>query len=435
MRWWDGTSWTEHVQASTHPSRPNDNVPLAPTSPRESTGLSVTEKSALVAELQELVTMRDRLREEVIDMRDAMLLQEVGIYQYAHPLDAAVAYRAALDDVAREMKICIKEGRAISGARRWVINGSEKDGAKMVADFSKLLLRAYNSEADALVRTMRPYARDASVARLQKLRESISKLGSSMQIVVAVDFHQLRVRELELTSDYLAKVADEKEAERDERARLREEALARREFEREQARLEKERAHYASALAVLRSSGQEPSEIAELEQKLVQIQDAVDGVLRRAANVRAGYVYVISNFGAFGRRVVKIGMTRRLEPMDRVRELGDASVPYRFDVHALIFSDDAVGLETSLHRKFSERRLNLVNTHREFFFVSPTEVRDALVELQGNLLTFKDDADAIEWRQSETLRRKGGALPFEVEAAAIGDDDDEGSLDDALSPA
>jgi hypothetical protein len=123
-------------------------------------------------------------------------------------------------------------------------------------------------------------------------------------------------------------------------------------------------------------------------------------VEERQANIRAGYVYVISNVGAFGEEVVKIGMTRRLEPMDRVRELGDASVPFRFDVHALFFSHDAVGIENELHRRLTDRRLNKVNLRREFFRTTPAEVRELLHQLAGNLLDYTDDAEAPEYRQS-----------------------------------
>src|SRR4030095_4147116 len=118
--------------------------------------------------------------------------------------------------------------------------------------------------------------------------------------------------------------------------------------------------------------------IAEAEAKLAEIQAAVEGVDDRAANVRAGYVYVISNVGAFGERMVKIGMTRRLEPMDRVRELGDASVPFRYDVHALIFSDDAVTLETQLHQALADHKVNMVNNRREFFYATPADVKTLL---------------------------------------------------------
>jgi hypothetical protein len=110
---------------------------------------------------------------------------------------------------------------------------------------------------------------------------------------------------------------------------------------------------------------------------------------------------VISNFGSFGEHVVKIGMTRRLEPMDRVRELGDASVPFNFDVHALIFSEDAVGLEARLHKEFVERRVNLVNTRREYFYTTPSDVREALERIEGqHLLEFHEVPEAADWRAS-----------------------------------
>jgi hypothetical protein len=217
----------------------------------------------------------------------------------------------------------------------------------MVREFSKLMLRAYNNEAEHAVASMKPYTLDSSIARLQKARETITRLGGTMNIMVTNSYHGLRVEELELTTDYLAKVAEQKEREREERARLREEQIARREYEREQERLRKELAHHQTAITALRDRG-DVGGADQAEAKLTEIQDALDGITRRAANIRAGHVYVISNIGAFGEDIVKIGMTRRLDPMDRIRELGDASVPFRYDVHAMVFSDDAVGLETHL---------------------------------------------------------------------------------------
>uniref|UniRef100_UPI000A8E548F GIY-YIG nuclease family protein n=1 Tax=Nocardioides jensenii TaxID=1843 RepID=UPI000A8E548F len=120
----------------------------------------------------------------------------------------------------------------------------------------------------------------------------------------------------------------------------------------------------------------------------------------RVANIRAGYVYVISNIGAFGEGTVKIGMTRRLDPMDRIRELGDASVPFVFDVHALFFSDDAVGVEAMLHREFAEQRLNKVNPRKEFFRVDPTAVLDALQAHKVSVLEFNTHAEAEHFRMS-----------------------------------
>jgi hypothetical protein len=137
-----------------------------------------------------------------------------------------------------------------------------------------------------------------------------------------------------------------------------------------------------------------------MEAKVAEVQASIEGVKRRAANTRAGYVYVISNIGAFGPDVVNIGMTRRLDPLDRVNELGDASVPFRYDVHALVFADDAVALEGSLHAEFEPHRVNMVNARREFFRVTPATVKDVLQRFSGSLLEYVEEAEALEWRQS-----------------------------------
>ena len=372
--------------------------------------IGVGERDRLLSEIAQLRIDAEAARSElaearrdVIETREAAILQEVGIYQYRHPLDDSVAYKSQLAQLQDQIKSAVRGGTAVVGATNWTVNGSTKDGARMVKDFSKLMLRAYNNESDALVRSMRPYTLASAIQRLQKSRDTIVKLGKTMNIQVTDGYHRLRVHELELTADFLAKVAEEKEREREERARLREEEIARREIDREQERLRKEESHYNNALDALRAKGDETA-VAAAEEKLAEIQAALSGLADRAANVRAGYVYVISNIGAFGERMVKIGMTRRLEPMDRVRELGDASVPFRYDVHALIFSNDAVGLEGNLHQALIAARVNMVNARREFFYATPHEVRELLKRFQGDLLTFTDDPEALEWRQSETAR-------------------------------
>jgi hypothetical protein len=299
-----------------------------------------------------------------------------------------------------------KDGGAVTASTNWTVNGSLPQGRAMVRDFSKLLLRAYNAEADNLVRGLKPYKLDAAVERLTKVATTIMRLGKTMDIRISDGYHRLRIRELELTSDYLAKVAEEKEREREEKARLREERAAQLEMEREKARLEKERQHYANARQALLDKG-DAEGAARLQVKLEEIGRAIEDVDYRAANIRAGYVYVISNIGAFGEKMVKVGMTRRLDPLDRVRELGDASVPFRYDVHALFFSPDAVGIETTLHQRLAQQRVNLVNPRREFFHATPAEVKALLAELAGDLLHFEDLPEALEYRQSVPQRANG----------------------------
>ncbi|MFI5637244.1 DUF4041 domain-containing protein [Streptomyces goshikiensis] len=338
------------------------------------------------------------LRGQIVNADETAMLQEAGIYAYRHTLHDAIAYRSRLDTLQNEIKALTRAGRAVQAATDWTVNGSKREGQKMVRDFSKLMLRAYNAEADYAVRSMRPHRLSSLVDRLYKSRETIAKLGATMHIRIADEYHNARVRELELTSDFLQKKEEEKEAQREARAREREEAAVQREIDRQREKLNKELSHYQAAFERLRERGDEAG-IAELQAKLAEIENALQDVESRAANVRAGYVYVISNIGAFGDRMVKIGMTRRLEPLERIYELSGAAVPFRFDVHALIFSKDAVGLETALHRQFASQRVNKVNSRKEFFYATPAEVRNALQQYAGqHLIEFTEESQAMEWR-------------------------------------
>lgn len=406
LRWWDGARWTAHQKAARtvvvpirDPSPPQPPLPLE--LDRSPAAASPDSVGALRAEY-------DRLRSLVIELSDIAMLQEIGIYESRHRLATAAAYKERLGEIRREIRDLAKGDRAVTGAKRWAINGSADEGAKMVKDMSKLMLRAYNNEADNVVQTMKPYALDAALKRLESSKLTISKLGARMEIAITDEYHRVRVTELELTADYLVKVAEEKEAERERRERERDEEIAQRQMKAAREKLEKEQKHYANALPQIRATG-DVAAIAAAEAKLTEIAAAITGVAERAANIRAGYVYIISNLGAFGERVVKIGLTRREDPEDRVYELGDASVPFRFDIHATIFSDDAVSLESKLHERFAAKAVNLLNRRREFFFVTPAEVRDAVLELGGNILEFADVPEADEWRQSEAIRAKQSA--------------------------
>ncbi|MGX7828092.1 DUF4041 domain-containing protein [Actinokineospora sp. 24-640] len=365
------------------------------------------------------------VRSQLVETRELALLQEAGVYEYAHPLDDAMAYKEAVAVLKKRIKEAVR-GDAVSCQVDWAVNGSVKEGQKLGRDMAKLMLRAYNAEADNAVRGVKPHTREAVKERLSTTRETIGKLGTLMGIAISRDYHRLRLHEIDLTADYLVKVEAERDQARAERERLREEAKVMKEIERERARLVKERAHYATVVAKLEAKG-DLDGLARAHEQLASVDDAIAGVERRAANVRAGYVYVISNVGAFGPDMVKIGMTRRLEPMDRVRELGDASVPFRFDTHALFFSEDAVALETALHQRLSHKRVNLVNARREFFYATPAEVRDLLVDLgDDHVVEYNDTAEAVEWRASDPRRRDHAAVGAHTDAGGDGDLSDDG---------
>ncbi|MGV8082786.1 MAG: DUF4041 domain-containing protein [Coriobacteriia bacterium] len=350
------------------------------------------ENAALRAQMDDAM-----LASDVIVLDDERVLQDAGIYRYHHPLENAAAYRERLDDLGTRIVDLIKADRAIEMSNMFTFDNSLAKGRKMTSDLAKLMLRAYNAEVDNSLRSLRVGNVVTAKRRIEASRAAIMKLGQMMQMQISDAFHALRIEELELTADYLMKKQEEREEALEERARLREERKVAAELEAERMRLNKERSHLQNALDALRSSG---SSDVVLEQKLAMIDDAIAQNDFRAANIRAGYIYVISNRGAFGANVVKIGLTRRLEPLDRVNELGGASVPFRFDVHGLFFSEDAVTLEAELHQHFAARRLNHANARKEFFFASPSEVRTVLASKIGNLLEFTEHAESTEYLQS-----------------------------------
>lgn len=337
---------------------------------------------------------------EYVELDDARVLQDVGIYRYHHPLESAAAYQDELRDLERVVAEVISSGRAIVRSELFTLDNSLSQGRRMTDDLAKLMLRAYNAEADNAIRTLRAGNVVTAMKRLDASRRAIAKLGRLMEMHISEEFHDLRVREIELTADWLIKKQQEREAEREERARLREEKQVERELAEERARLDKERLHLVNTLAALQQAGGTDEALVE---RLAAIDEAIVQNDFRAANIRAGYVYVISNQGAFGKNVVKIGLTRRLEPRERIFELGGASVPFRFDTHALFFSEDAVTLEADLHRHFADRAVNRANARKEFFFASPSEVREVLLSKVGNILEFNEDAEATEYRQSVGL--------------------------------
>ena len=352
------------------------------------------------ARRQALSEQLAELSQQVVLTEDAAILQEIGLYDYTHPLSDSTKYKEALAVLQGQIKAMARvDGGAIEATTSWTVNGSQAEGRRMVRDFSKLMLRAYNAEADNLVRGMKPYKLESAKDRLEKVAQTIAKLGKSMQIRVSPGYHRLRIQELELTADFREMLAREKDKEREERERLREERKVQAEIEREREKLKKEQSHYQNALDALVAKGD--TEAADrMRAQLADVQKAIEDVDYRAANARAGYVYVISNLGSFGERMIKVGMTRRLEPLDRIKELSDASVPFNFDVHALFFADDAVGIEAKMHQQLADRRVNRVNTRREFFYATPAEARELLMQLTGDLLQFDEAPEALEFHQS-----------------------------------
>lgn len=390
----------------------SENVKLAQLGTRSVLDLE-TEKAALEtsvsglnSQLTQLATELADKRAEIVETDDQAILQEAGFYQFSTVLDTAVAYAERNSALRAKIKTANRAGgNAVLGTTNWTVNGSKAAGQKMVNEVSKLMLRAYNGEVDDSVRTLKPYKLPAAIDRLNKVRASIERLGKSMSIVINPQYHDLRLQELRLTADFLEKQAQEKEAEKVKRDQMREEAQAQRELAAAKAKLQKELAHHETMLAQARENG-DAEAIASATAKIAEINDSIQSVEEHAANIRTGYVYVISNIGSFGEDVVKIGLTRRLDYDERIRELSSASVPFIFDTHAVVFSTDAVSLEHQLHNAFEADRINRVNARKEFFRTTPAQVVGQLEKLtqslsENHVMVFNEIPEAVEWRISK----------------------------------
>lgn len=340
---------------------------------------------------------------ELVPYTDELIFQQAGVFRYHHPLQNAEAYKARLLRVTSTMKQMIETKTAVEANYNFTFNGSGPQGRRMVNDWCKVMLRAYNAEAENCLRVMKAGSVDTAKKRLDRTGDAIARLGRMLDIRISSRYRSLRMEELELTADYLQKKQEEKEAERAERERLREETKAQAEYRREIEKLEKERRHLVNVQSALRNRG-DGDGAAKIQADLDNLDASLEGLHNREANIRAGYVYVISNIGSFGSNMVKIGMTRRLNPTERVLELGDASVPFRYDTHIMFYSPDAVGLEAALHRALSSRRVNSVNMRREFFYATPAEVRELLKQNAGEILEYAIEPEAIEYRQSSVAR-------------------------------
>ena len=367
----------------------------------------------LKSDMDELELSISKKKKEIVVLDEEILVQEFGLYKPIYDFANALDYKDRLADIRSNQKTLIKEDRAVTGNTNWTVNGSAKEGQKMVRDMKKLLLRAFNNECDDIIAKVKSTNYDSSLKRIQKSAEAISKLGKIVQVSITGKYLQSKIMELRLAFEYRQKKQEEKEAAKAARAEQRELERAQKEIEAEKKKIEKEQSHYQSAyeklLEQLNSNPDDPELInkqKEFEEKLLDIDKALTDIDYRQANMRAGYVYVISNIGSFGEDVYKIGMTRRLNPQDRVDELGDASVPFRFDVHAMIFSDDAPALENALHKAFEEKKINMVNHRREFFHVTLDEIKEVVRANFDKTVEFIDVPDAEQYRVSLKMKDK-----------------------------
>ncbi len=364
---------------------------------------------------QVIVEEFNSLQEEVILLKDELLMQSFGFTNPKYGFESSEVYQNKLNDIRKEHKQLVKERKATKHSLDWTIGNDKKKGREFILDTIKLTLRAFNNECDNIIGKVKYNNIEASEKRIRKVFEDLNKLTDMQRVTITSLYLNLKIEELYLKYEFEQKKQEEKEEQLEIKERMREEAKALKELEKAKEKVEKEEKHFELAIEKLKQQMEETAndqrsklieKLKELEKKLEETKKNKEDVLYRVQNTRAGYVYIISNIGSFGENVFKIGMTRRLEPMDRVKELGDASVPFTFDVHGMIFSEDAPTLENALHKAFSERRLNKVNERKEFFRVDLKEIENVVKKNHNKTVEFTKLAEAEEYRKSVQFEKK-----------------------------
>lgn len=352
-------------------------------------------------------------KKELIELDDEILFQSYSLFKPMYDFSSSEVYKLQLDSIREQQKAMIKDKSAVDFFDGWTVDGSKSKGRKMTNDNIKMILRCFNTDCENAIDRVKYNNIDSMRNRIKKSYETLNKLNEVNQISIRPSFLELKMSELQVAVEYALKKQDEKEEQKRIRQELREQAKLQKELEEARKNIVKEQQHYSNALTKLNIqlesdlSEEQRNNLLEkkqeVEEQLQKLQESLENVDYRAANQKAGYVYIISNIGAFGENVYKIGMTRRLEPMDRVDELGDASVPFNFDVHAMIFSEDAPKLEAALHKAFEDKKLNMINTRREFFHVTLDEIEQVVKENYDKTVEFVKTPPAEQYRRSKAI--------------------------------
>lgn len=360
----------------------------------EETRASYSEKRATLKKLEQQVAIYD----------EKLSFAELGVYEPHFEFNDAEEYKQEIKRIRDRQKAMVSAKTATICPTDWQVDGSRAKGQTMINRQTRLTMRAFNNECEAAIANTRWNNVNAMEKRILNAARQIDKANESMNLRISEQYVSLKLDELHAAHEYRERLKIEKDeraelarAEREEKKLLAEAEAAEREEERYQKLLDKARSEV----------GIDEGRIAELEAALAEAHATSERARAMAEMTKSGYVYIISNIGSFGEDVVKIGLTRRLEPDDRVKELGDASVPFGFDTHAMIYSEEAPALESALHKEFADRRVNASNMRKEFFRVGLEEVEEAVKRLAPSA-SFFSDREAQEWH--ETLARRKEAL-------------------------
>lgn len=340
------------------------------------------------------------------DLSETVKFYNLNFYEPKYNFERSLDFERALNTNRNDQKAIIKNDKATA----WDGYSGDK---KISGLLQKLLLRTFNSECDLLIQGVDYKNIVVYENRINNSFEQLNRLTLKYGVMITDNYLELKLAELRICHEYQEKKQQEAEEQRQIKEIMRDEIRAEREMEKAKADAEREEQKYQSLLdkmleAARQAQGPEldrmNAQIAILQQQLDEAKEK-ERSISQAQLTKAGYVYVISNVGSFGENVFKVGMTRRLEPQERVDELGDASVPFQFDVHAMIYRENAPEFETALHLELESFRVNKINPRKEFFRISLDQIEEIARKYKADICITKL-AEAKEYRQTLAIEQQ-----------------------------
>ncbi|GMM19775.1 DUF4041 domain-containing protein [Lactobacillus amylovorus subsp. amylovorus] len=380
----------------------------------------IDQKNQKVAEKDKQISDLDKkikdLNDQLVNVSDEVMYEDYGLYKPRYDFANSSAYKGKLSEVRSNQKEMIRDGEAGTIFNPMLLDNSKAKGRSMQKKNIKQLVRSFNGECEAAINKVTKSNIEMIEKRITRSFEQLNKLNEPNGVRLTANYLDSKLDEAHIALEYALKKEQEKELLKEQRQREKEERQAQKEYAQERAKYEKDETHFQQAKDLLQdkiNNSKSEVEIESLKRKLADLQDKLSDIQTkkaklsdRAENPTAGYVYIISNIGSFGQNVYKIGVTRRLDPMDRINELSSASVPFKFDVHALIFTDDAYKLETELHEYFDKRRVNKVNKRKEFFRLNIDEIKEVLSKHKELTFDFHEIPDAPEYRDTLLIEKQ-----------------------------
>ena len=351
----------------------------------------------------------EQLKADLALAREEEDIQTYGLYEPHYDFETATAYKERLDEIRRRQKQLVKDKKAAWGKPNMTLNGDARKGQAMINDNIKQIIRTFNTECDVTIRKVKHSNIEASEKRIRKSYETLNRLNERLGVRIQPEYLNLKIEELYLAYEYEVKKQEEKELLAEAREREREERKLRQKLEKEKNKFNRENDRITKELddaeAKLQSADDDEkakleAQIAELKAALEKNNEEIEKIDKWEETPGAGYVYIISNIGSFGEDVFKIGVTRRDDPEERIKELSNASVPFKYDSHVFIFSEDAYNLESSLHERFDKKRVNKINRRKEFFNISIDDVKEIVEENKASVHSFVEEPEAEEYYDS-----------------------------------